>query len=137
MYGRSIPDYQTMIKNLGLLIVSAAFASEPYCSSYIRRPLAGIDPSKSTIYLQSAVHEVTELALYFGNLVTVPRLSRVPSIKEMAHRPSIATGLFPQRLAAQSHKKLEARAPSIVTVPKITAVPYGIARRSVMNKGKD
>ena len=45
---------------------------------------AGIDPAKSTIFLQSAVHETFELALLFGNLVTVPRLARLPSIKEMA-----------------------------------------------------
>lgn len=44
----------------------------------------GIDPAKSTIYLQSAVPEVAELALLFGNLVTIPRLSRIPSIKDMA-----------------------------------------------------
>ena len=45
---------------------------------------AGIDPAKSTIFLQSAVHETYELALIFGNLVTVPRLARLPSIKDMA-----------------------------------------------------
>jgi len=45
---------------------------------------AGIDPQKSTIFLQSAVHETYELALLLGNLVTVPRLARLPSIKEMA-----------------------------------------------------
>jgi tryptophanyl-tRNA synthetase len=45
---------------------------------------AGIDPQKSTIFLQSAIHETYELALLFGNLVTVPRLARLPSIKEMA-----------------------------------------------------
>ncbi|MCP5514191.1 MAG: tryptophan--tRNA ligase [Spirochaetales bacterium] len=44
----------------------------------------GIDPSKSVIYLQSAVHEVCEMNLIFENLVTVPRLQRVPSIKDMA-----------------------------------------------------
>jgi len=44
----------------------------------------GIDPLKSKIYLQSAVHEVYEMDLIFENLVTVPRLQRVPSIKEMA-----------------------------------------------------
>ena len=44
----------------------------------------GIDPEKSTIFLQSAVHETSELAMYFGDLVTVPRLARLPSIKEMA-----------------------------------------------------
>ena len=49
----------------------------------------GIDPSKSVIYLQSAVPEVTELSLFFGNLITVPRLSRVPSLKEMAQNAHI------------------------------------------------
>ena len=45
---------------------------------------AGIDPTKSTIYLQSAVHAVYEMNLIFEMLVTVPRLSRLPSIKDMA-----------------------------------------------------
>ncbi|HOX33152.1 MAG TPA: tryptophan--tRNA ligase, partial [Spirochaetales bacterium] len=49
----------------------------------------GIDPAKSVIYLQSAVPEVCELALLFGNLITVPRLSRVPSLKEMAQGAGI------------------------------------------------
>lgn len=44
----------------------------------------GIDPAKSTIYLQSAVPEVTELNLFFMDLVTVPRMNRIPSLKEMA-----------------------------------------------------
>ncbi len=44
----------------------------------------GIDPEKSVIYLQSAVHEVYEMNLFFEMLVTVPRLQRVPSLKEMA-----------------------------------------------------
>ncbi len=44
----------------------------------------GIDPANSTIYLQSAVHEVYELNLLFEMLVTVPRLQRVPSLKDMA-----------------------------------------------------
>jgi tryptophanyl-tRNA synthetase len=45
---------------------------------------AGIDPEKATFYLQSAIPEVTELNTLFQNLVTVPRLERVPSLKEMA-----------------------------------------------------
>lgn len=44
----------------------------------------GIDPAKSVIYLQSAVPEVFELNLYFEMLVTVPRLQRIPSLKDMA-----------------------------------------------------
>lgn len=44
----------------------------------------GIDPFRVTIYLQSAVHEVYELNTLFQNLVTVPRLERLPSLKDMA-----------------------------------------------------
>jgi tryptophanyl-tRNA synthetase len=44
----------------------------------------GIDPEKSTVFLQSAVPETFELNLYFEMLVTVPRLERVPSLKDMA-----------------------------------------------------
>jgi tryptophanyl-tRNA synthetase len=44
----------------------------------------GIDPSKSTIYLQSAMHAVYEMNLIFEMLVSVPRLSRLPSLKDMA-----------------------------------------------------
>jgi tryptophanyl-tRNA synthetase len=49
----------------------------------------GIDPARSVIYLQSAVPEVVELSLFFQNLVTVPRLSRIPSLKEMAQGAGI------------------------------------------------
>lgn len=44
----------------------------------------GIDPDRSTIFVQSAVPEVAELNLILGMLVTLPRLERIPSIKEMA-----------------------------------------------------
>jgi len=45
---------------------------------------AGIDPEYATFYLQSAIPEVSELNTLFQNLVTVPRLERVPSLKDMA-----------------------------------------------------
>ena len=45
---------------------------------------AGIDPEMSTIFVQSAVPETYELNLIFEMLVSVPRLERVPSLKEMA-----------------------------------------------------
>lgn len=44
----------------------------------------GIDPAKATIYLQSAIHAVYEMNLFFEMLVTLPRLTRLPSIKDMA-----------------------------------------------------
>ncbi len=45
---------------------------------------AGIDPQRSSIFLQSAVPETYELNLIFEMLVTVPRLERLPSLKDMA-----------------------------------------------------
>ena len=42
----------------------------------------GVDPERTTIYLQSLVPEVTELFLYFAMLVTVPRAQRIPTLKE-------------------------------------------------------
>jgi tryptophanyl-tRNA synthetase len=49
----------------------------------------GIDPEKCTIFLQSAVRETSELNLIFEMLVTVPRLERVPSLKEMAQAANL------------------------------------------------
>jgi tryptophanyl-tRNA synthetase len=43
----------------------------------------GIDPARATIYVQSQVPEVAELALLFSMLVTVPRLERVPTLKDV------------------------------------------------------
>ncbi|HUF14038.1 MAG TPA: tryptophan--tRNA ligase [Longimicrobiales bacterium] len=45
---------------------------------------AGIDPERSTIFVQSAIPETSELALILGMLVSLPRLERIPSIKDMA-----------------------------------------------------
>lgn len=51
---------------------------------------AGIDPQQATIYLQSAVPEVYELNLLFEMLVTVPRLQRLPSLKDMARNAHLS-----------------------------------------------
>jgi tryptophanyl-tRNA synthetase len=44
----------------------------------------GIDPDRSHIFVQSAVPETAELNLYLSMLVTLPRLERLPTIKDMA-----------------------------------------------------
>mgnify|MGYP006289143493 CR=1 FL=1 len=57
----------------------------------------GIDPQASTIFLQSAIPGTYPLNLLFEMLVSVPRLERVPTIKEMAtsaQLPSIPFGLL-------------------------------------------
>jgi tryptophanyl-tRNA synthetase len=48
---------------------------------------AGIDPSKSTIFVQSQVPELFELTSYYLDLVTLSRLERNPTVKsEIAMR---------------------------------------------------
>lgn len=42
----------------------------------------GIDPNKSTIFIQSLIPEIAELTIFFLNLVTVNRLKRNPTVKE-------------------------------------------------------
>lgn len=44
----------------------------------------GIDPDRATIFVQSAIPETYELNTLLGMLVSVPRLERVPSVKDMA-----------------------------------------------------
>ncbi len=60
---------------------------------------AGLDPEKVNIFIQSAVPELTELAFYYMNLVSVARVQRNPTVKtEIEMRgfggESIPTGFF-------------------------------------------
>jgi tryptophanyl-tRNA synthetase len=43
---------------------------------------AGIDPDKSTIFVQSMIPELAELSVYFMNLVSLSRLQRNPTVKD-------------------------------------------------------
>ncbi len=58
----------------------------------------GIDPEKSTIFIQSMIPELTELTFYYMNLVTVSRVQRNPTVKaEIQMRnfeASIPVGFF-------------------------------------------
>jgi len=58
----------------------------------------GLDPEKSTIFIQSMVPELTELTFYYMNLVTVSRVQRNPTVKaEIKMRnfeASIPVGFF-------------------------------------------
>ena len=56
---------------------------------------AGIDPKKTTIFLQSQIQAVYELNLFFQMLVSVPRLTGLPSLKEMARNASIPEDVLP------------------------------------------
>ena len=41
----------------------------------------GIDPEKTTIYIQSMIPETAELTVFYSNLVTIARLERNPTVK--------------------------------------------------------
>ncbi len=65
----------------------------------------GIDPEKTTIYRQSDVPSVTELTLIFTMLVTVPRVDRIPTLKEVIEaqhieQPSLGLLTYPVLQAA-------------------------------------
>jgi tryptophanyl-tRNA synthetase len=54
----------------------------------------GIDPKRSTIYVQSLIPEVTELFLYFAMLVTVPRAQRIPTLKDQMRDHNLAVPTY-------------------------------------------
>ncbi|MBE6444431.1 MAG: tryptophan--tRNA ligase [Alphaproteobacteria bacterium] len=58
----------------------------------------GLDPQKSTIFIQSQIPELCELTFYYMNLVTVARLQRNPTVKNEIQlrkfNQSIPTGFF-------------------------------------------
>ncbi len=54
----------------------------------------GIDPGKSNIFVQSSVPETYELNTLLGMLASVPRLERIPALKEMADAANLRTMPF-------------------------------------------
>ena len=79
----------------------------------------GLDPEKSTIFIQSMVPELTELSFYYMNLVTVSRLQRNPTVKsEIKMRnfeASIPVGFFTYPISQAAD----------ITAFKATTVPAG------------
>lgn len=79
----------------------------------------GIDPEKTTIFIQSQVPELAELAFYYMNLVTVSRVQRNPTVKtEIKMRnfeQSIPVGFFCYPVSQASD----------ITAFKATTVPVG------------
>jgi len=80
----------------------------------------GIDPEKSTIYLQSAIHAVYEMNLFFGMLVSLPRVSRLPSIKDMARAANMDDEAIPFGLVG--YPVLQA---ADILTPRAHVVPVG------------
>lgn len=79
----------------------------------------GLDPAKSTLFIQSQIPELTELSFYYMNLVTVSRLQRNPTVKnEIQMRnfeASIPVGFFTYPISQASD----------ITAFKATTVPVG------------
>ena len=53
----------------------------------------GLDPNKSTLFIQSQIPELCELAIYYMNLVTVSRLQRNPTVKSEIHMRNFETSI--------------------------------------------
>ncbi len=79
----------------------------------------GLDPTKSTLFIQSQIQELTELTFYYMNLVTVSRLQRNPTVKsEIQMRnfeTSIPVGFFTYPISQAAD----------ITAFKATTVPVG------------
>ncbi len=80
----------------------------------------GIDPEQVTFYVQSAVSEIYQINLIFEMLVTVPRLARLPSIKEMARNANIDDEQLPFGLLG--YPVLQA---ADILMPRANLVPVG------------
>lgn len=80
----------------------------------------GIDPERSTIFVQSAVPETAELHLLLEMLVSLPRLERIPTIREMAQAAHLDVLPF-----------------GLVGYPVLQAADILLARGEVVPVGRD
>ena len=91
----------------------------------------GIDPAKSTIFIQSQVAELCELAFYYMNLVTVSRLQRNPTVKtEIQMRnfeTSIPVGFFTYPISQASD----------ITAFRATTVPAGEDQQPMIEQARE
>lgn len=89
-----IADTQALTDNFE----NPAKIRENLCEVALDYLAIGIDPQKSTIFIQSQVPELTELTVYFLNLVSVGRLERNPTVKaeiqQKGFGSSIPAGFF-------------------------------------------
>ena len=91
----------------------------------------GIDPEKCTIFIQSQVPELCELAFYYMNLVTVSRLQRNPTVKtEIQMRnfeTSIPVGFFTYPISQASD----------ITAFRATTVPAGEDQQPMIEQARE
>ena len=91
----------------------------------------GLDPEKSTIFIQSQIPELCELSFYYMNLVTVSRLQRNPTVKsEIQMRnfeASIPVGFFTYPISQAAD----------ITAFKATTVPVGEDQLPMLEQCKE
>lgn len=91
----------------------------------------GIDPSKTTILVQSQIPELTELTFYYADLVTVARLKRNPTVKsELGMRgfgDSIPVGFFTYPISQAAD----------ITAFKADTVPAGEDQEPMIEQTRD
>ena len=91
----------------------------------------GLDPEKSTIFIQSQIPELCELSFYYMNLVTVSRLQRNPTVKsEIQMRnfeASIPVGFFTYPISQAAD----------ITAFKATTVPVGEDQMPMIEQCKE
>ncbi|MCD8317927.1 MAG: tryptophan--tRNA ligase [Paraprevotella sp.] len=91
----------------------------------------GIDPAKSTIFIQSQIPELCELTFYFMDLVTVSRLQRNPTVKtEIQMRnfeTSIPVGFFTYPISQAAD----------ITAFKATTVPVGEDQEPMLEQARE
>ena len=91
----------------------------------------GLDPVKSTLFIQSQISELTELTFFYMNLVTVSRLQRNPTVKsEIQMRnfeASIPVGFFCYPISQASD----------ITAFKATTVPVGEDQLPMLEQTKE
>ncbi len=91
----------------------------------------GLDPAKSTLFIQSQIPELCELSFYYMNLVTVSRLQRNPTVKsEIQMRnfeASIPVGFFTYPISQAAD----------ITAFKATTVPVGEDQLPMLEQTKE
>lgn len=91
----------------------------------------GLDPAKSTLFIQSMIPQLTELTFYYMNLVTVSRLQRNPTVKnEIKMRnfeASIPTGFFCYPISQAAD----------ITAFRATVVPVGEDQLPMLEQCKE
>ena len=91
----------------------------------------GLDPEKSTIFIQSMIPELTELTFYYMNLVTVSRVQRNPTVKaEIQMRnfeTSIPVGFFCYPISQAAD----------ITAFRATSVPVGEDQMPMIEQCKE